>query len=902
MTSAISHLNTPLDKKIATALELKNPEKGISILLRFLGEMYQSDRSYIFEFHETNTLSNTYEWCAEDVVPQIENLQNESLFHVTYWIEKFENNSPVIISDLEDIRLSHPATYAILKPQQIRSLVAVPFYSEEKIIGFVGIDNPKKEDMSVITQTLYYCGSILSHLIHTRKIHETTVFYQFHDPQTHFYNLAALKRYLENPLPLSSLGIVACEISKFDSKIVNFSYDGTDDYSIFEWTSILKHVFHDCKIYQICPESYIIFCEDISNKDFQKAISLLREFASRNTYQLYIGHFWDNSDPVDAIEAYANARNRLELQISHSQTASAKAGGDALALLQNNDWKELTRTSDNSALDTFVANNYFDLNAFVQSMSVGGLYPYFGNLTSDLWYISDSMRDLFGFQNNIVIDLIHKWENFIPYKDDLELYRSDIEKIVSLKKDIHDLVYRINDKDGNELWIRCFGLITWNSDRSAPLSFCGNVFRLNHAFLVDPVTNFPREKPAIREIGKLQQLNQDYVFICFRFNGFSEINELNGRQTADELLKDITSKIAKSFDKEILFYRLDGLRFLAILPQKYIDSKTEIAERIRAIASGSYSDYNLPIRVPCSVGILNDICKNVSAQEIMTDVMSVLEIAKDTPDVILTHSIHTVRSHREKKQMAIDLSNDVSNQFRNFRVLIQPIVSAKTHKIIGGEVLLRWKYEGRDISPTEFIPILEESKLILPVGRWVFDQAARHCKRINSYHPDFFLDFNVSYHQINDAGLLDYMKSTLEKRQLSNNHLIMELTETQYNHKPLKLQQFLDNCVKMGIPMALDDFGVGYSSLEILLKYPAKVVKLDRSLMKKMSDSKDISDFMTSIVYACHKFGKLVCVEGVETEKELQIVTEAGCDYIQGYYFYKPMEIDVFYELMAGKN
>lgn len=900
MTSAISHLTTEFERKISLALESENPEKGIQIILDYLGKIYQSDRSYIFEFHDTPTLSNTYEWCADGVIPQIENLQNESLFHVTYWIEQFERNLPVIITDLEELRHTHPSTYAILKPQQIHSLVAAPFYLEGKIIGFVGLDNPHVSNLESVVQTLYYSGSVLSHLISARKMNENTLFYQYHDSQTHFLNLAALKRDLENSPRLNAVGIIICKVSKTKAGAISFGYDGTDDYAVFQWNSVLKHVFNNYHIYQACPESYVIICENISQTDLLEMISHLKDFTARNSYHLAIGHAWDDSATLTILDVYTNAKNALAMQLNHSLTPVAPSSSPAL--FQADSIGCPLPSEQSSPLSNFINNNYFNLDTFFQSMSIGGLYPYFGDLTSDLWYISDSMRDLFGFESNIVIDLLHKWEKFIPYKEDLDLYRNDVEKIVDLKKDIHDLVYRTIDKDGNELWVRCFGLISWNKERTIPLSFCGNIFRLNHAFIVDPITNFPREKPAIREIGKLQQDKRNFAFVCFRLNGFSEINEMSGRHIANNLLRDIGQKISKTFDKKILFFRLDGLRFLAILPEQYINQQMEIAQKIKSIVADLYTAYNLPIRFPASFGVLNDISKRVAAQEIMNDVMNVLEISKNIPDEILVHSAHTVRLHRQKKQMLLDLSNNVANQYRNFRLLIQPIVSAQSHEIVGGEVLLRWTYEGSDISPMIFIPILEQSKLILPVGRWIFDQAARVCKRIHMYQPDFFLDFNVSYHQINDEGFLEYMKNTLKKRDLPINHLVMELTETQYNNNPLKLQSFIEDCIAMGIPMALDDFGVGYSSLDMLLKYPAKVVKLDRSLMKKMSDSRDISDFITSIVYACHRFGKLVCVEGVETEKELQIVTEAGCDYIQGFYFYEPMEIEDFYDILAKKS
>ncbi|RRD93935.1 EAL domain-containing protein [Clostridiales bacterium COT073_COT-073] len=905
MNSQTLHFNNDyfqhqlLDKNIALALENPNPETGIEILLDFLGHHYACERTYIFEINYSNhTCSNTYEWCAENVIPQKENLQSEPLFQISHWMEQFKQKQVAVISDLEEIKYTNPATYAILKPQQIHSLIVAPIYSEDSVIGFVGMDNPVFIHTDILISALYFMANLLSYMLKTRDLIKHADYLEYHDQLTLALNQNALKRDLEKANDLRSFGVIICNLSHIQEI---YDHDFEDPTIILEWNNILKRIFHQYKIYRIGNDIFVIMGFNLEKNYFSESIAALEEYIATNQKNLIFGFSWADTLPINLFQVFLAAKQAMYASRTHfyyqidlkscsnqNSHSSVKTGKLSCLLPSQND----------SVLNNFIANNYFDLDIFFKSMSIGGLYPYFGDLTSDLWYISDSMRDFFGFKTNIVTDLLKKWEKFIPYKEDLDLYRSDVENIMTLKKEIHDLVYRINDKEGNELWIRCFGLITWNADRSAPLSFCGNVFRLNHAFIVDPITNLPREKPAIREIGKLQQLQQSFVLVCFRLNGFSEVNELRGRRIANNLLKDIGSKILKSFDKQIPFYRLDGLRFLAIIPPEQVSTQEIFLQKIKTLIYEVYSSYNLPVRTPCSIGVLHDINPKVSAQEIMTDVMSVLEIAKNSPEEILVHSSQTVRVHREKKQMVIDLSDDALNNFRNFRVLIQPIVSAKNHKIVGGEILLRWRYEGKDISPIVFIPILEETKLILPVGRWVFEQAVRHCKRICAYIPDFFADFNVSYYQINDDEFPAFMKSTLQKRELSSDHLIMELTETHYNDNPLKLQQFLDSCRNIGIQMALDDFGVGYSSLEMLLKYPAKVVKLDRSLMKKMSDSKDISDFITSIVYACRRFNKLVCVEGVETEKELQIVTEAGCDFIQGYYFYQPMELTDFYDLL----
>ena len=144
-------------------------------------------------------------------------------------------------------------------------------------------------------------------------------------------------------------------------------------------------------------------------------------------------------------------------------------------------------------------------------------------------------------------------------------------------------------------------------------------------------------------------------------------------------------------------------------------------------------------------------------------------------------------------------------------------------------------------------------------------------------------------------------EETLKKYNFSGKHLVLEMTETHYDEAPAKVRQFVENCRELGIRVAIDDFGDGYASLAFLIKYPAAVVKLDRSLINEMAASDDNINFIASIVYACHRFGKKVCAEGVETEKEFEILKDSGCDLIQGYYFYKPLELNDFYELLPKK-
>lgn len=883
------------------SLGLGESSFDIDGLLKFLGELCKCGRTYVFEIDYGNeTISNTYEWCSEGVSPQKDLLQNESLSMVDYWLDMFKQKKPIIIQDVEKIKNEYPQMYAILKPQDIHSLISVPIYIKDRLVGFLGIDNPEYFWENELIPLLHRIGSLFSYILRHRNLEENVQYNKYHDPLTQSFNKEALKVDFMESVSWKQLGIVSCDLSELKSTNEEHGFE-EGDIMICRCNSFLKEIFNTYKIYRIAGDRFSVICPNIDSTYFEELVSELEGEINKKHYRIVCGSAWTNELPINPYDVLASAESILiknkAIYFSKPDPRSGKIR-DRRSTVGDN-FIDNFNDSHTSLLYRFIENNYFSLDVFFDSMAIGENYPYFGDLQKDTWFLSDSMKDNWGFENNVVHNLLNKWKKFIVYKEDLELYENDIKGLMKLKKNLHDLIYRVIDKSGEEFWIRCFGYIKWDENNTKPLFFCGNVSRLSNAFDRDPITNFPREKAAMRDISTIFYNRRSSAFLCFRLNGFGEINEIRGRTTGNNLLKDISTGLLKNFDSEVQFYRLDGLRFLVMLSGNCELKTGEISNGIKKIVSDLYAEYNLPIRYPCSVGILGELNSNMSVIEIMTDVSSVLDIAKNKPETDIIYSAQTLNLHREQKQMVLEISKDVANHMNNFRVVMQPIVSSTTKEVVGGEVLLRWRYLDSDISPMIFVPILEENNLMSTVGRWIFKQAVKLCKRINSYAPDFYLDFNVSYHQIKDETLLPYMEKTLKDYEINGDRLVMELTETHYNDDPIKLQKFIESCKAMNMRMALDDFGVGYSSIEMLLKYPANIVKLDRSLMKKMSDSSDSKIFIATIVSACHNFDRLVCVEGVETEKELKMVTEAGCDTIQGYYFYRPLEIPDVYELFV---
>lgn len=526
-------------------------------------------------------------------------------------------------------------------------------------------------------------------------------------------------------------------------------------------------------------------------------------------------------------------------------------------------------------------------------------YFYFGDLQKDLFYISDNMREAFGFQRNIISGLLTEWEKRIVSEEEKEKYRDNVENMVKHRRCIHDLRYRVRNIEGKIIWIRCYGVLTWNEDKTVPLFFSGRVTHQDDDFIVDPVTGFPR---TVVMLQRMNEINEDTIrTIGFSLNNITEINNTKGRAYADHLVRMIADDLVKEFSSKTFFYRLDGMRYLAIMDPSYTEKKDHVVEAIRDIVSKRYKMMGISIQTSCSFAFMEYCRLKTTPADFLEQMVSLIKVAKhNCNSAFEEYSDDNIYKIKYMSKMALTLSHDVLNGMDNFEIVIQPMVSGKNGEIVGGEALMRWYFDGAVISPLVFIPMLEKAGMIHIAGRWVFEQAVCACIRCRCYRENFSMTFNVSMHQLADTGFTEYMRQILYKYELDGRYLIAEMTENFMDVEPDKMFEFVDQCKQMGISIALDDFGNGYSSFRRLLQYPSSLIKLDRTLMGEMMESEEKKNFISSIVYACHKFGKKVCMEGVENAEQNSMIKEADCDMIQGYYYYKPIKTEEMYQLLIS--
>ena len=241
------------------------------------------------------------------------------------------------------------------------------------------------------------------------------------------------------------------------------------------------------------------------------------------------------------------------------------------------------------------------------------------------------------------------------------------------------------------------------------------------------------------------------------------------------------------------------------------------------------------------------------------------------------------------------MRRDVNNDFSGFQVFYQPIVMAPDFKVVGAEALLRWSNDKfGNVSPAVFIPILEESGLIIPVGRYVLKEAAQACKKWKKSIPEFRMHVNLSYVQVHKSDLMKDVETCIEEVGLEPDSLVLELTESGYIETNDRIKEIFKELKDKNIDLALDDFGTGYSNMRYLKEIEAKTVKIDRSFVIQALQNEHDYNIISHIIDMVHSLGSSVCMEGIEQSDELDKMMKTHPDMIQGYYFGKPSPKEQF--------
>lgn len=386
-------------------------------------------------------------------------------------------------------------------------------------------------------------------------------------------------------------------------------------------------------------------------------------------------------------------------------------------------------------------------------------------------------------------------------------------------------------------------------------------------------------------------------------DAFKRINDTLGHDAGDQLLQEVSTRLVRCMrksdyiarsDKEEaqdIVSRLGGDEFIVLLDElRRLEDAAIAANRILADLSRPFMLGGQEVFITASIGISLYPSDGTDADALLKAADIAMYHAKNQGKNNYQYYAQSMTAATlERLHLENELHRAIDRE--EFLLYYQPKLDAKSRKVGGIEALIRWKHPSRGmISPAEFIPLAEESGMIVPIGSWVLSAA---CEQYSAWratgHPYICISVNLSNRQFGHKDLVETVTRALKDSEMDPNHLEMEITESTVMQNPEKsiatLRQFKD----MGIRISIDDFGTGYSSLNYLRRIPFDSLKIDRSFVMNINTSPDDAAIVRAIIAMAHSLKLKVVAEGVETEEQFAFLRELECDEVQGYLFSKPL-------------
>ncbi|UTW10559.1 putative bifunctional diguanylate cyclase/phosphodiesterase [Marinobacterium rhizophilum] len=410
----------------------------------------------------------------------------------------------------------------------------------------------------------------------------------------------------------------------------------------------------------------------------------------------------------------------------------------------------------------------------------------------------------------------------------------------------------------------------------------------------DPLTNLPNRRlfqdRLEQEIRKAHRSKDRLALLFLDLDNFKDINDTLGHEVGDLLLQEAARRLAGCVRESDTVARLGGDEFTIVLND--LEGTEHAAGVSQAILKALSDPFELKGRegfVSASIGITFYPDDAADVNTLLKNADQAMYVAKEQGR---NRFHYFTASMQEMAQAKMHLTNDLRNALaqNEFQLVYQPIIEFSSGRVQKAEALIRWNHPVRGaISPMEFIPVAEETGLIVDIGNWVFHEAARQTQQWRQrYQPDFQLSINTSPLQLRaDASSLQHWQRSLKSVGLPGSALAIEITESL-----LMDAGFAERLIAMhelGIEVSLDDFGTGYSSMSYLKKFDIDYLKIDKSFVGNLQ--KGSSDFAIceAVIVMAHKLGIMVIAEGIETSSQLSILDTMGCDYGQGYLFSHPV-------------
>jgi diguanylate cyclase (GGDEF)-like protein/PAS domain S-box-containing protein len=515
-----------------------------------------------------------------------------------------------------------------------------------------------------------------------------------------------------------------------------------------------------------------------------------------------------------------------------------------------------------------------------------------------------AFKGLLGYENSEIVNMTL----YDMIAEDIETADLEIGRIIKEKRDL-----KLRHKDGSQLYAELSASNFSYNDKDA---MCVVVHDITERKLFEEQLMYQASHDSLTGLANRNLLNDRFnhaaayqkrkrntlAVVLLDLDRFKVINDALGHGVGDSLLKLVSERLTGGVRSYDTVARLGGDKFVILVTDVMdMNDIITVAKNILDLFATPFTLNENELFASASIGISMFPSDGESVEHLLMKADTAMYYCKGQGGNNYQFFAEEMnRKVKDRLSMETNLRKALEQQ--EFILYYQPKVDLSTGDICGMEALIRWQRpDGHMVSPAEFIPLAEETGLILPIGEWVFRTACRDSKHlIDMGYPNLHISANLSARQFAQENLIELIKGILDETGLDPMHFELELTESILMKDEEKLIKKLRAIKDTGVRLSIDDFGTGYSSLSYLKRFPIDVIKIDRSFVMEITSNPDGAAIVQTILAMAHTLKLRVVAEGVEKPEELMFLREHGCEEMQGYYFSKPVPLSEFEELLCS--
>jgi diguanylate cyclase (GGDEF)-like protein/PAS domain S-box-containing protein len=560
------------------------------------------------------------------------------------------------------------------------------------------------------------------------------------------------------------------------------------------------------------------------------------------------------------------------------------------------------------------------------------------DLRTDQLYWSDEVFRICGFEPQQFVPTPERLFEIV-HPDDRQLLKEKIDSALSENK-TYDFEHRIVRPDGEVRVVHRRGQVIRN-EKGEPLKMVGTVHdvterkvleeQLEHQALHDPLTNLANRTLFLdrleHALAQATRREGNVAVMFMDLDDFKIINDSLGHEAGDQLLREIAGRLQACLRPGDTIGRLSGDEFAVLLEDiRNVNEATQIAERIEEELRAPIDLKVRDVLVTASIGIAFRSSAQDKPSHLLRNADLALYRAKEKGKAYYQLFDATMSTQALKR---LELGNDLRRamewgelgvcyqpivllngnlqhhlRFAGSQAIVAPTTPRVTQRIIGMEALVRWEHPKHGLLlPSEFIPIAEETGLIIPIGRWVLEEACRQAREWQEQHPadpPLVICVNLSARQFQRSNLAKDLAEVLRETGLEQRYLELEITESVVMEDAQSTISTLRELKDLGVGLMIDDFGTGYSSLSYLKRFPIDFLKIDRSFVDRLRKDPEDAVIVSGIITLAHTLGMQVIAEGVESAEQLAQLRGLGCNMAQGNYFSEPLVAEAASVLLAA--